>query len=154
MKAALLCFAVAVALYACSRDEPATAGQPQAQTATEAPRTEPPRTAVAQTKIDETRQAETAADAGKPLSDTSLTQIVKAALQSESSLNAQRIDVENRNGNVALHGMVDSEEQREKAGRIVASVGGVRNVTNNLAVDPSASTGSTSPVLTAPRIDK
>jgi osmotically-inducible protein OsmY len=121
MKLPLLCVAVAVALYACSRDEPVKA----------------------QTRIDDTKQAEKAADAGKPLSDTSLTQIVKSALESESSLDPRRIDVENRNGNVALHGSVESDEQREKAGRIVASVGGVRNVVNNLTVDPSAATGGT-----------
>ena len=86
---------------------------------------------------------EKAADAGKPLSDSGLTQIVKSALQSESSLNAQKIDVENRDGNVTLHGIVDSDEQREKAARIVGSVGGVRNVVNNLTIDPSASTGAT-----------
>jgi osmotically-inducible protein OsmY len=122
MKLPLLCFAVAVGLYACSREEPAV-GQP-----------------VSQTRIDETRQVEKAADAGKPLSDASLTQIVKTALESESSLDARKIDVENRNGNVALHGSVESDEQREKAGRIAGAVGGVRNVVNNLAVDGSAAT--------------
>ena len=129
MKTALLCFTVAVAVYACSREEPAV-GQ-----------------TMAQTKIDETRQVEKAADAGKPLNDTSLTQIVKSALQSESSLDARKIDVENRNGSVALHGSVASEDQKEKAGRIVASVGGVRAVTNNLTVDPSASTGASADSL-------
>jgi BON domain-containing protein len=126
MKLPLLCFAVAVGLYACSREEPAV-GQPS------------------QTRIDETRQVEKAADAGKPLSDASLTQIVRAALESESSLDARKIDVENRNGNVALHGSVESDDQREKAGRIVGSVGGVRTVVNNLSVDPSAATGGTAP---------
>ncbi|OGA61711.1 MAG: hypothetical protein A3G81_07750 [Betaproteobacteria bacterium RIFCSPLOWO2_12_FULL_65_14] len=120
MKTALLYFSAALALFACSREEP-----------------------VAQTRIDETKQVEKAADAGKPLSDSGLTQIVKSALQSESSLNAQKIDVENRDGNVTLHGIVDSDEQREKAARIVGSVGGVRNVVNNLTIDPSASTGAT-----------
>ena len=125
MRLALVCFAVAVALYACNRDD-TSVGQ-----------------AAAQTPIDETRQVEKAADAGKPLSDASLTQIVRAALESESSLDSRKIDVENRNGNIALHGSVQSEEQREKAARIVGSVGGVRNVTNGLSVDPSASTGGT-----------
>lgn len=127
MKLALLCFAVAVALYACSRDEPA-AGE-----------------AKAQTRVDEARQVEKAADAGKPLSDASLTQIVRTALESESSLDSRKIDVENRNGNVSLHGSVDSEEQREKAARIVGSVGGVNNVVNDLTIDPSAATGATVP---------
>jgi hyperosmotically inducible periplasmic protein len=126
MKPALLCVVVAAALYACSREDPAV-GQP----------------ASPQTRIDETKQVEKAAEAGKPLSDTALTQIVKTALQSESSLNAQKIDVENRNGNVTLHGVVGSEEQKEKAGRIAGSVGGVRSVANNLTVDPSASVGAT-----------
>jgi hypothetical protein len=127
MKTALLCFSAALALFACSREAP-----------------------VAQTRIDEAKQAEKAADAGKPLSDTGLTQIVKSALQSESSLNAQKIDVENRDGNVTLHGLVDSEDQREKAGRIVGAVGGVRNVVNNLTVDPSASVGATASVGSTP----
>lgn len=129
MKLPLLCVAVALGLYACSRDEPAV-GQPAERPAAKA-------------QIDETRQAERAAETGKPLSDASLTQIVKSALESESSLDARKIDVENRSGNVALYGTVESDEQREKAGRIVAAVGGVRNVTNHLSVDPSASTGGT-----------
>jgi len=125
MKLSLLFVAVAVGLYACSREEPAM-GQPRTQT-----------------RIDETRQAEKAADAGKPLTDASLTQIVRSALESDSSLDPRKIDVENRNGNISLHGTVESEDQREKAARIVGSVGGVRGVVNNLTVDPSAATGAT-----------
>jgi len=127
MRLSLLCLAVAVGLCACGREEPAP-GQPASQT-----------------PIDETRQVEKAADAGRPLSDGSLTQIVRSALESESSLDARRIDVENRNGSVALHGSVESDEQREKAARIVGAVGGVRNVVNNLTVDSSAASGATAP---------
>jgi osmotically-inducible protein OsmY len=127
MKLSLLCFAVAAGLYACGRQDPAV-GQPASQT-----------------RIDETRQVEKAADAGKPLSDASLTQIVRSALESDSSLDARKIDVENRNGSIALHGSVDNDEQREKAARIVGSVGGVRNVVNNLTVDPSAASGGSLP---------
>jgi osmotically-inducible protein OsmY len=127
MKVSLLCFAVAAGLYACGRQDPAV-GQPASQT-----------------RIDETRQVEKAADAGKPLSDTSLTQIVRSALESDSSIDARKIDVENRNGSIALHGSVDNDEQREKAARIVGSVGGVRNVVNNLTVDPSAASGGSLP---------
>ncbi|HEY1288762.1 MAG TPA: BON domain-containing protein [Burkholderiales bacterium] len=124
MKLPLLCLAVALGLCACSREEPAM-GQSRPQT-----------------RIDETRAVEKAADAGKPLSDDSLTQIVRSALESESSLDARKIDVENTHGNIALHGTVESEEQREKAGRIAGAVGGVRNVVNDLTVD-SAATGAT-----------
>ena len=125
MKLSLLFVVAAVGLYACSREEPAM-GQPRTQT-----------------RIDETRQVEKAADAGKPLTDASLTQIVRSALESESSLDPRRIDVENRGGNISLHGSVESEEQREKAARIVGSVGGVRGVVNDLTVDPSAASGAT-----------
>ena len=122
MKAALFSIALALAVAACGRQEPPN---PQAT-------------------VEATRQAEKAADEAKPLSDTSLTQIVKAALESESSLDARKIDVENREGVVALHGTVASEEQKEKAGRIVGSVGGVKTVNNRLTVDEStASTGAT-----------
>jgi osmotically-inducible protein OsmY len=125
MKLSLFCLAVAVGLYACGRQDPAV-GQPASQN-----------------RIEETRQVEKAADAGKPLSEASLTQIVRSALESESSLDPRKIDVENRNGNISLHGSVESDEQREKAARIVGSVGGVRAVVNNLTVDPSAASGAT-----------
>jgi len=121
MKTALFSIALALALYGCGREEP-----------------------VNQSKIEETRQAEKAADQAKPLSDKSLTQIVRTALESESSLDARRIDVENRDGVVALHGRVQTEEQKEKAGRIVGSVGGVKTVDNRLTVDDTAAaTGAT-----------
>jgi osmotically-inducible protein OsmY len=82
----------------------------------------------------------------KPLPDASLASIVKSALVSESSLDANKIDVENRGGNVALYGSVESAQQKEKAERIVMSVGGVRSVANNLAInEDSAARGSTSP---------
>jgi len=120
MKTVLFSIAAALALWGCGREEPAT-----------------------QTKVEEIRQGEKAADQAKPLSTTSLTQIVKEALQSESSLDARRIDVENRDGAVALHGRVATEEQKEKAGRIVSSVGGVKSVDNRLTIDDAASTGAT-----------
>jgi osmotically-inducible protein OsmY len=71
----------------------------------------------------------------KPLPDASLAQIVKSALVSESSLDANKIDVENKAGNVALYGSVETSRQKEKAERIVMSVGGVRSVANNLTVN-------------------
>jgi osmotically-inducible protein OsmY len=83
------------------------------------------------------QQAEKSAETRRPLADTSLVDIVRQALLSESSLDARKIDVENKDGNVALHGTVESPEQREKVERIVMSVGGVRSVTNNLAISES-----------------
>jgi len=88
----------------------------------------------------------------KPLPDASLAAIVKSALVSDTSLDANKIDIENRAGNVALYGSVDSPQQKEKAERIVMSVGGVRSVANNLTVnEESAARGSSSPSLPSSR---
>ena len=100
---------------------------------------------VAQAQMEAAQPAEKSAEARRPLADASLVDIVKQALNSESSLDARKIDVENRNGNIQLHGSVESSEQREKAARIVGAVGGVRNVQNNLTVDESAAAGGTLP---------
>jgi osmotically-inducible protein OsmY len=89
-------------------------------------------------KADEKQQA-------KPLPDASLAAIVKSALVSDTSLDANKIDVENRAGNVALYGSVESSQQKERAERIVMSVGGVRSVANNLTVhEESAGRGGSS----------
>jgi hyperosmotically inducible protein len=119
MRAVPFSLALALALCACERQQPVNPAD-----------------------IEQVRQSEKAADQAKPLSENSLTRIVKEALQSESSLDARKIQVENREGVVALSGTVASEEQKDKAARIVGSVGGVKTVDNRLTVDESASTGS------------
>lgn len=129
MRTLLLSMGLALALAACGREEsPRPSQDPLAGAPPPAP-------------VEQARQAEQSAGQDKPLSSTSLAQIVRSALESESSLDARRIDIENRDGTIELHGQVDSEEQREKAGRIVGSVGGVTGVDNQLTVSPSASAG-------------
>jgi osmotically-inducible protein OsmY len=114
---------VAAALASCTRPE-AGAQSVEAQNIAE--------------KADEKQQA-------KPLPDASLAAIVKSALVSDTSLDANKIDVENKAGAVALYGSVESPQQKERAERIVMSVGGVRSVANNLTVrDESAGSGATS----------
>jgi len=87
----------------------------------------------------------------KPLPDASLAAIVRQALISESSLDVNRIDVENKSGNVALYGSVDTPQQKEKAERIAMSVGGVKAVANNLAVNDAAGADSAGTGATAGR---
>jgi hypothetical protein len=88
----------------------------------------------------------------KPLPDTQLTSIVKSALMSDSSLDTNKIDVENKAGNVALYGSVDTPAQRERAERIVMSVGGVKAVANHLAVrEESSGQGGSAPTPSSPR---
>jgi hyperosmotically inducible protein len=112
MKKAILFLAVATAVAACNRPQ------------------------VGAQSVEARRIAETADEKqqAKPLPDASLTTIVKSALVSDSSLDSNKIDVENKGGNVALYGSVESPQQREKAERIVMSVGGVKSVANYLAV--------------------
>jgi osmotically-inducible protein OsmY len=87
-------------------------------------------------KADERQQA-------KPLPDASLAAIVKSALVSDTSLDVNKIDVENKAGYVSLYGSVESPQQKERAERIVMSVGGVKSVANNLTVnEESAGRGS------------
>jgi len=128
VKKSLLFLRAALALAACNRQDPRAAT------------IEPQRLADA---ADEAHKA-------KPLPDTQLTDIVRSAIISDSSLDVNRIDVENKGGNVALYGSVDSLAQRERAERIVNSVGGVKTVANHLTVndrgeDRNAATGGTAP---------
>jgi osmotically-inducible protein OsmY len=102
--------------------------------------------------VEAPRVAESADDSrkAKPLPDAQLSDIVRSAIISDSSLDANRIDVENKGGNVALYGAVDTPEQREKVERIVNSVGGVKSVANHLTVsqresDRTSGTGATAP---------
>ena len=129
MKRALLLLIATLALAACNRPEAGAQSVEMRRIADSA---------------DDKREA-------KPLPDASLTEIVKSAIISESSLDANRIDVENQGGNVSLYGSVDTPEQREKAERIVNSVGGVKAVANHLTVsrrgaERNAGTGGTGPV--------
>jgi osmotically-inducible protein OsmY len=127
VKKFLLFLMSALALAACNRID---AG---------AQSVEAPRTAES---ADDKRQA-------KPLPDTQLTDIVRSAIISDSSLDANRIDIENKGGSVALYGSVDSPAQRERAERIVNSVGGVKNVANHLTVSQRESDGSSGAGATA-----
>jgi osmotically-inducible protein OsmY len=113
MKRFLIFAAVMAALGACNRQQ-AGAQSIEAQRITEA--------------ADDKQQA-------KPLPDASLAAIVKSALVSDTSLDANKIDVENKAGYVSLYGSVESPQQKERAERIVMSVGGVRSVANNLTVN-------------------
>lgn len=112
MKRVLVFLAALAAISACNRPDPRAQDVDARKIAEEA---------------DENRQR-------KPLPDASLTAIIKSALISDSSLDANKIDIENKQGNVALYGSVESPEQRERVERIVMSVGGVRSVANNLTV--------------------
>jgi osmotically-inducible protein OsmY len=67
-------------------------------------------------------------------SDAALTARVKAALVAERGIPARSISVETYEGGVQLSGFVPVPDMASRAGRVVASVSGVRTVHNNLVV--------------------
>ena len=71
---------------------------------------------------------------GQYVDDSAITTKVKAAFVRDPIVKALQVDVTTFKGNVQLSGFVDSEEQKDQAGRIAAGVQGVTNVTNNITV--------------------
>ncbi len=68
------------------------------------------------------------------LRDATITARVKAALLAEKGIPSITISVDTYEGSVQLAGFVRSPEIVSKAGRVTASVNGVRTVNNNIAV--------------------
>jgi hyperosmotically inducible protein len=66
--------------------------------------------------------------------DAALTARVKAALDAERAIRANSIAVDTYEGQVQLSGFVPAAEMASRAGRVTASVDGVRFVHNNLFV--------------------
>ena len=66
--------------------------------------------------------------------DAALTARVKAALLAERGLPWTAISVDTYEGGVHLSGFVPAADMASRAGRITASIDGVRTVHNNLAV--------------------
>jgi len=66
--------------------------------------------------------------------DAALTARVKAALIAERSLPWTAISVETYEGGVQLSGFVPAPDMASRAGRITATISGVRTVHNNLVV--------------------
>ncbi len=71
---------------------------------------------------------------GEYVDDTATTARVKTALIRDDTVKAGQVDVETFKGHVQLNGFVDTEEQRIRAEQLAASVEGVLQVTNNLAL--------------------
>ncbi len=70
------------------------------------------------------------------LRDSLITARVKAALLAEKGIPSLSISVETYEGRVQLAGFVRSPEIVSKAGRLTATVSGVRTVDNNITVKP------------------
>lgn len=68
------------------------------------------------------------------LSDSALAARIKAALHAERGIQLRTISVETYEGRVQLSGFVAIAESASRAGRVAASVNGVRTVHNNIVV--------------------
>ncbi len=75
--------------------------------------------------------------AGENFDDASITAQVKAKLAGEKVSTLAKVDVDTNLRTVSLHGVVDSEDLRQRASTIAWSVKGVNAVVNNLTVKTS-----------------
>ena len=93
---------------------------------------------------------------GEYASDAMITTKVKAAFVADTSLSALDISVETQDGNVTLTGTVGTDAEIKQAADTAGGVEGVKQVQNNLTVDPAkaepAKTDSTTsaPATTEP----
>ena len=71
---------------------------------------------------------------GEYVDDSVITSKIKTQLADGEFLKSFQISVETRKGIVELSGFVDSQNAKDKAGRIASGVGGVRSVRNALIV--------------------
>ena len=68
--------------------------------------------------------------------DRTITTKVKAKLIEDKRTGGLSINVDTMNGAVALSGFAKSQAEKDAAGQIASSTGGVREVRNNLIVRP------------------
>ena len=75
-------------------------------------------------------------DTATYVDDRTITTKVKAKLIEDKRTGGLSINVDTMNGAVALSGFAKSQAEKDAAGQIASSTGGVREVRNNLIVRP------------------
>lgn len=75
------------------------------------------------------------AQAADKVADALITTTVNAEFARDSGLSATKIDVDTRDGRVALHGTAKSSVDRERATQIASAVKGVKSVDNRLSIE-------------------
>jgi len=81
-----------------------------------------------------TKNGGTGEHSGSMVDDSAITAKVKSALISDKDVKAPEIHVTTRKGEVVLSGMVDNQNQVDRAVQIASNVDGVKNVSNRLTV--------------------
>jgi hyperosmotically inducible protein len=75
--------------------------------------------------------------AGESIVDATITTQIKTRLAAEKVSTLTKVDVDTNHRTVYLHGVVDSEDLKQRASNIAWSVKGVNAVVNNLTVKTS-----------------
>jgi BON domain len=81
----------------------------------------------------------------KTPNDAQMASDIQAKLNADSGLQGKTLTVQADKGTVTLSGSVDDEAQREAAARYAVSEAGVKQVVNNLQVQPPAAAQSVTP---------
>lgn len=111
--------------------------------------------AAAQTATQEAKEKTKAAanQAGEVVTDAAITSAVKTKLLGDPDVKGLNIDVDTSNGVVTLTGVVHTAAERTEALRLARATKGVKNVKNNLKLEPRRAGADTSTATTG-RTDK
>jgi hyperosmotically inducible protein len=82
-------------------------------------------------------QSMTGETLGENIDDSGITAAVKSKLAGEKISTVTRIDVDTNRGVVALNGTVKTVTDRARAEELTRQVKGVRDVVNNLRIQPA-----------------
>jgi hyperosmotically inducible protein len=80
--------------------------------------------------------------AGEVVDDGTIAATIKAGLLDNKSTSSMQINVESYKGTVQLSGFVESQAEKDTAGKVAADVDGVKRVINSLALAPTTSMGT------------
>ena len=76
----------------------------------------------------------TGESAGQNVDDSTITASVKTKLASDKLATLTRVDVDTTNQVVSLNGIVETQQQKQRAEELARQVSGVKAVKNNLQI--------------------
>lgn len=79
---------------------------------------------------------------GEYIDDKTIATRVKTKFATDNTVSASRIEVESLNGTVQLTGFAESQAEKERAAAIARDVPDVKNVRNDIIVQPTANPAS------------
>jgi hyperosmotically inducible protein len=79
---------------------------------------------------------------GEHVDDGSIAATIKASLLDHRATSSTQINVESYRGTVQLSGFVETQAEKDVAGRIAAETDGVTKVVNSLSIAPKTSVGT------------